>query len=156
MFGGRSAQGRERMRDQRFFANHMGGPLSLERHRSLIHWAVDCVKHGIEIANETEIDKRAFKALGIAEKWEKGNATVGEAREAAFAAHDAARECEDKIKQALMRACGHAVATAHMADHSLQARVYIFKALKLKNIEIEKEIEWQIQKADAIIKDLVE
>ncbi len=91
----------------------MGGPLSLEKHRLLIHWAVDCVKHGIEIANVKDIDKRALIALDIAGKWEKGNATVGEAREAAFAAHDAARECDDKIKQALMRACGHAVATAN-------------------------------------------
>ncbi len=143
------------MRDKRFIANHMGGPLSLERHRSLIHWAVDCVKHGIEIANEKDIDERALNALEIAEKWEKGNATVGEAREAAFAAHDAARECEDKIKQALMRACGHAVATAHMADHSLQARKYVLKAVKLTNREIAKEMEWQIQRADVNIKELL-
>jgi hypothetical protein len=134
----------------------MGGPLSLEKHRLLIYWAVDCVKHGIEIANEKSIDERALKALEIAEKWGKGNATVGEAREAAFAAHNAARECEDKIKQAIMRACGHAVATAHMADHSLKARIYILKALNIKKMEIEKEMKWQIQKADESIKELVE
>jgi len=144
------------MRDKRFAANHMGGPLNLERHKLLIHWAVDCVKHGIEIVNENAIDERASKALEIAKKWENGDATVGEARKAAFAAHDAARECEDKIKQALMRACGHAAATAHMADHSLQARIYILKALKIKEIEIAKEMEWQIQKADASIRELIE
>ncbi|OJF76735.1 MAG: hypothetical protein BKP49_05250 [Treponema sp. CETP13] len=44
----------------------MGGPLSLEKHRLLIHWAVNCVKHGIEIANVKDIDKRAFIALDIA------------------------------------------------------------------------------------------
>jgi len=128
----------------------------LEKHRLLIHWAVDCVKHGIEIANEIIADDRALKALEIAEKWEKGNATVGEAREAAFAAHEAARECEDKMKQALMRACGHAVATAHMADHSLQARIYVLKALKIKEVEIVKEMEWQIKNADKSIKELIE
>lgn len=67
------------MRDKRFVANHMGGPLSLEKHRLLINWAVNCVKHGIEIANEKPIDERALKALEIAEQWGKGNATVGEA-----------------------------------------------------------------------------
>lgn len=144
------------MRDKRFMANHMGGPLSLESHKALIHWAIDCVKHGIEIINEKKIDKRGLDALEVAKKWENGNAAVGEAREAAFAAHDAARECEDKIQQALMRACGHAVATAHMADHALQARIYVLKALKLKGVEIAKEMEWQIQRADVNIKELIE
>jgi len=107
------------------------------------------------IASERPIDERALKALDIAEKWENGNAAVGEAREAAFAAHDAARECEDKMKQALMRACGHVAATAHMADHSLKARIYVIKALKIMGLEIEKEKEWQIKMADEKIIELI-
>lgn len=46
------------MRDKRFVANHRGGPSSLEKHGLLIYWAVNCVKHGIEIAKEKPIDER--------------------------------------------------------------------------------------------------
>jgi hypothetical protein len=146
------------MRDNRFIAIHMGGQLSMERHKLLIQWAINCVEHGIEILKLKEIDERALKAIEIAKKWEKGNSTVGEARKAAFSAHDAARECVDKSKQAIIRACGHATATAHMADHSLQAIAYVLKGLKFSKteMEIEKEIDWQLNIADDQIKDLID
>ena len=143
------------MRDIRFIAEHRGGSLSKEKQRLLILWSVDCVRHGIQTLLETEIDDRALEALDIAVKWGEEKATVAEARNAAVKAHSAARDTTDKIKQAIYRACGHAVATAHMADHSLHARAYILKALQLKKIETEKEKKWQLDIADKKIQELV-
>lgn len=145
------------MRDKRFVANHVGGPLTIENHKLLMNWAIKCVEHAINTANMKAIDKRALNAIQIAKDWEKGAATVGEARNAAFSAHEAARENNDKISQAIIRACGHAVATAHMADHSIKTRAYILKGLKLfldKN-ELENEKKWQIENADDSIKELI-
>ena len=69
------------MRDSRFVAIHRGGPLSLERHRQLIHWAHDCARHVLPLFGE-EIDARLVEALNTASAWERGEASVGDARKA--------------------------------------------------------------------------
>lgn len=143
------------MRDKRFIAAHRGGPLTKENHRALILWAVDCVQHGIQTLKESEVDERALESLRIAVQWAQGNASVGDAREAAVNAHAAARSSTDKTQQAIYRACGHAVATAHMADHSLRARAYILKAIELKNLNTKDESEWQIEHAHENIRELM-
>ncbi len=146
------------MRDDRFKAIHRGGTLSMEKHRLLIRWAIACVERGIETLNPPGLDVRALKALETAKQWEKGNAAVGDARKAAFAAHDAARESGDASLRAVYRACGHAAATAHMADHALQAGSYVIKGLSatLSESELKRELDWQIGMADERIKYLIE
>jgi len=81
----------------------------------------------------------------------------GDARNAAFSAHNAARENPEQFNKAIIRACGHTAATAHMADHSLKARDYILKGLKdiLDNNDYEKEKIWQMENADSRIKKLI-
>ena len=54
------------MRDQRFVAVHRGGPLTLEHHRLLIHWAQKCVLHVLPLLEDT-VDKRLTFALEAAE-----------------------------------------------------------------------------------------
>ena len=145
------------MRDKRFIANHAGGLLTIENHKLLIIWAIKCVEHAIEIGFLKNIDQRALNAIQIAKEWEKGKVTVGDARNAAFSAHNAARENPEQFDKAIIRACGHTVATAHMADHSLKAKEYILKGLKYivdKN-DYEKEKIWQIENADSRIKELI-
>ena len=136
---------RGNMRDKRFIANHAGGPLTIENHRLLIIWAIKCFEHAIEISNLINIDQRALNAIQIAKEWEKGKATVGEARHTAFFAHDAARENSEQFNKAIIRACGHTVATAHMADHSLKAKEYILRGQKniLDKNDYEKEMIWR-------------
>ena len=153
----RTTTERGKMRDKRFIANHVGGLLTIENHKLLIVWAIKCVEHAIEISNLINIDQRALNAIQIAKEWEKGKATVGDARNAAFFAHDAARENPEQVNKAIIRACGHTVATAHMADHSLKARDYILKGLKniLDKNDYEKEKIWQIENANSRIKKLI-
>ena len=148
------------MRDKRFVAVHRGGPLDIERHRLLVLWAADCAEHVLPIYEVNyPSDKRPREAIAIARSWARGKVSVGTARSAAFEAHDAARASTNEAARAAARAAGHSVATAHMADHSLQASAFALAAIKLNSTDstnaVNIEREWQIEKAPAEIIDLI-
>jgi hypothetical protein len=118
-------------RDPRFVAVHRGGLLDLPQHRLLAIWASDCAEHVLSLFTATyPHDDRPRLAIEIARAWSRGQATVDEARAAAFAAHAAARAASDPAAREVARAAGHAVATAHMADHELGAAAYAIKAVR--------------------------
>lgn len=133
------------MRDARFIAEHRGGLLTPGEHCQLAQWAVSCVQHGIDILQLQDLDARIGNALNTAQAWINSEVSVGEARKAAVTAHAAARETEDVILKNLARAAGHAVATAHMADHAPGAAAYVLKACKVVggNGLVEQELVWQ-------------
>jgi len=131
------------MRDKRFVAVHRGGPLTKDDHHKLITWASECSVHVLSLVNGN-IDKRLVHALHVAKEWENENATVGEAMKASLGAHAVARESSNPITIAVARSVGQAVATAHMADHSLGAALYALKAVKFAGKSLEEEREWQI------------
>lgn len=142
------------MRDKRFIAEHRGGSLTKEQHRQLILWACKCVENVLPLFTTT-IDKQLTNAIKIAKEWTKNIASVGDARKASLDAIAVANELTDPIKIAVARAAGHAVATAHMADHSLRAAVYALKAVKLACKSIDKERKWQVKNLSSDIVDLV-
>jgi len=142
------------MRDRRFIAEHRGGPLKKEQHYQLITWACDCAGHVLPLFGE-EIDTRLSKALEAAEAWKHGNATVGEARKASLGAIAVANEVSNKTAIAVARAVGHAVATAHMADHSLGPAWYALKAVKNEGESTYAERKWQNNQLPPEIKELV-
>ncbi len=126
------------MRDRRFVAQHRGGPLSRERHHQLVQWACDCAEHILPLVGKS-IDARLTHALEVAKAWRVGKATVGDARSASLGAIAVARESTNETIAAVARAVGHAVATAHMADHSLGPAWYGLKAVKSVGGSIEEE-----------------
>ena len=130
------------MRDERFVAEHRGGPLSIERHRLLIAWACDCAGHVVRLLEGT-VDERLRAALDVAREWKKGNASVGDARAASMGAI------------AVARSVGHAVATAHMADHSLGAAWYALKAVNNAGGSTAAERKWQNARLPSGIRSLV-
>ena len=130
------------MRDKRFITEHRGGSLKKEQHRLLIKWACDCVGHVLPLFSE-KLDERLENAILIAKEWERGNATVGDAMKASVGAHSVARESSNPISIAVARAVGHAIATAHMADHSLRGPLYALKAVKHAGGSVDEEREWQ-------------
>ena len=142
------------MRDRRFVAEHRGGPLKKEQHYQLMKWACDCAEHVLPLFGE-EIDERLIHALNVGRAWAQGDASVGEARKASVAAHGVARESTNPVAIAVARAVGHAVATAHMADHSLGAAWYALKATKNACKSPDAERKWQNEKLPPEIKDLV-
>jgi hypothetical protein len=142
------------MRDKRFVAEHRGGPLKKEQHGQLIKWACDCAEHVLPLFGETP-DSRLVYALLVAGEWEKGNARVGDARKAAFGSIAVANESSDPVSIAVARAISHAVATAHMADHSLGGALYALKAVRIAGRSVEAERKWQKKQLPPEIMDLV-
>jgi hypothetical protein len=142
------------VRDKRFIAEHRGGPLRKEQHYQLIKWAYDCAEHVLFLFGEP-IDKRLKNALNAAKGWKQGNASVGDARKASLGAIAAANEIANKTAIAVARSVGHAVATAHMADHSLKAALYALKATKNAGRPIDEERKWQDERLPAEIREIV-
>ena len=72
-------------------------------------------------------------------KWRQGNASVDDARKASLGAIAVTNESSNPTTIAVARSVGHAVATAHMADHSLGAAWYALKAVKNSDKSIDAE-----------------
>jgi hypothetical protein len=149
-------------RDPRFVAIHRGGSLDEPNHRRLADWAADCAEHVLPMfAAGCPDDDRPARAVATARAWSRGEATVTDAREAAYAAHAAAREATDPVAREVARACGHAVATAHMADHELGAAFYAIRAVRLASPPSEaqaagqRECRWQRDRLPDDIRELV-
>lgn len=138
-----------------FIAEHRGGPLTKNNHRKLIKWARECAEHVLFLI-EKDIDKRLIYALDIAGKWENGNVPTGIAMKASLGAHAVARQVKDPVYKAIARSVGQAVATAHMADHSLGGAFYALKAIKLAKKNVKKERDWQTKKLDKLPPDIIE
>jgi hypothetical protein len=117
------------MRDRRFIAEHRGGLLKEEHHKQLIKWACKCSEHVLPLSCEA-VDERLINALLVAKEWAIGNSKAGDAMKASVNSHSVARESANPISIAVARSIGHAVATAHMADHSLEAAIYALKTVK--------------------------
>lgn len=142
------------MRDKRFVAVHRGGPLIKEEHYQLINWACECAENVLPLFGERS-DDRLINALFIARGWAEGKATVGEAMKASVAAHAVARESSNPTSIAVARSVGQAVATAHMADHSIEAAIYALKAVKNAGQSIDAERKWQNEQLPTEIMELV-
>ena len=142
------------MRDKRFVAEHRGGPLTRDQHKQLILWACKCVENVLPLISN-KVDERLTNAIQIAKEWTKDNTSVGDARNASIDAVRVANELTNPIEIAVARSVGHAVATAHMADHSLRAAEYALKAIKLAGISIDNERNLQNKLLSPAIIDLV-
>jgi hypothetical protein len=142
------------MRDKKFIAKHRGGPLKKEQHYQLIQWACDCSEHILYLFGEN-IDERLQNALIVTNEWKTGNASVGDARKASLSAIAVANESLDPTEIAVARSIGHAVATAHMADHSLSAAWYALKAVKRAGKSVDIERKWQEEQLQLEIKELI-
>ena len=142
------------MRDKRFIAEHRGGLLKKDHHRLFMRWACLCSEHVLPLFGET-LDERLINALLIGKEWAIGNTTVGDAMKASVSAHAVARGSTNTTSIAVARSIGQAVATAHMADHSLGAAVYALKAIKNAGKSIDTERKWQNEQLPSEIMEIV-
>jgi len=142
------------MRDRRFVAEHRGGPLKMEQHRKLMLWSIACVNRVLELYG-LKPEERILRALRVGSAWVDGSASVGDARMVSVEMLALARELTDPVQVALVRATGHAVATAHMADHSMGAALYALKAVNCAGKSIEEERDWQEDQLPLEVKDFV-
>ncbi len=142
------------MRDQQFVAVHRGGLLNKEHHRQLMIWAADCAENVLPLFGE-QPDDCLLEALKTARAWAKGEIPVGQAQKASVQCHAVARESINPAAIFVARAVGQAVATAHMADHSLGADLYALKAVRAADQSVDAEKTWQNDQLPLEIKELV-
>jgi len=142
------------MRDRRFVAVHRGGSLKIEQHRQLMLWSCNCVEHVLSLFGPTP-DEQILQALSVGRAWVEGKATVGDARTAAVDLLALASALTDPVQIALVRAAGHAVATAHMADHSMGGALYAIKAVNCAGKSMEEERSWQVEQLPLEVRDFV-
>ncbi|MDO8731175.1 MAG: hypothetical protein Q7L55_01150 [Actinomycetota bacterium] len=145
-------------RDPRLVAVHRGGSLAEANHRLLAAWAADCAERVLplfEVASSG--DTRPADALSTARAWAAGQRSMSQARAAAVAAHAAARATIGPASLAA-RACGHAAATAHMADHDLGAAYYALLAIEAdgaSSAQMDAERRWQLDVLPEPVAELV-
>jgi hypothetical protein len=142
------------MRDKIFIAEHRGGTLKKEQQKQLMIWACSCVENVLPLIGE-HAAQQLKNVLQVCKDWVEDKATVGEARKASLKAITVANESSNLIVIAVARAAGHAVATAHMADHALGAALYALKAVKMAGRSVDAERKWQNEQLPSEIKDLV-
>lgn len=146
-------------RDPRLVRIQRGGTLDDKTHQSLALWAAKCAERVLPLFEEQRPDDpRPAEAIEAARTWARGDITMMQAGEFAYAAHAAAREADGAAREAA-RAAGHAVATAHMADHELGGAFYALRAIKAAHPDnpekMTEEHEWQREALTPDIRELV-
>jgi hypothetical protein len=122
----------------------------------LAAWAADCAQHVLPLFAAHSNDNRPRDAIATARTWAKGKIRVGVAQRASVASHAAAHDASDPAAVAVARAAGHAVATAHFAEHSLGAAIYALKAIAVVGGDVAQEREWQIEQLPPEVRELIE
>ena len=143
------------MRDKRFVAVHCGGQLTKDNQKKLIGWAISCSEHVLPLFEGT-IDMQLNHAIAVAKEWGKGKCSTGEAIKSSREVHALARNLTNPVSMAIARSIGHAVATAHMADHSLGGALYALKAVKLMGTSLDAEREWQLNELKTLPPEIVD
>ena len=126
-------------------------------HKALTLWAADFAESVlVNFEKELPEDDRPRKAIEAARSWVRGELAMTKCREAAFAAHAAARETNCPSATFAARAAGHAAAAAHVADHARHAAAYAIKSVSANEIPgaatnaAANETQWQQQRAPSL------
>ena len=148
-------------RDPRFVTIQRGGTLDDAHHQKLAAWAADCAGHVLGyFTTQHPGDDRPRQAIDLARLWSRNQISMTQARQAAYAAHQAAKMASGAGREAA-RAAGHAAATAHMADHELGAAAYAIRAARAaappdgRDQAGRMECRWQRVHLPESIRDLV-
>jgi hypothetical protein len=123
-------------------------------HRVLAVWAADCAERVLPyFESRFPEDARPRKAIEAGREWARtGIFRMADVRGASLAAHVAAREADDdSAPRFAARAAGQAVATAHVATHSLGAAWYAVKAVRAADpqdaeVNVAKELDWECRR----------
>jgi hypothetical protein len=142
------------MRDKKWVLEYRGGSLKIEQQKQLMKWAIDCVNHLLPLLNNN-INEKIINALNTGNNWIIGKAKTGDAINVSREIIKYVKTLNNELEIAITRAAGHAVATAHMADHSMGSVYYGLKAIKIHGGSRDSELNWQIEQIPGEIKELV-
>jgi hypothetical protein len=150
-----------KVRDPRLITIRRGGTLTDAHHRLLALWAAACAAHVLHHFEKVRPDDgRPRAAIDAAHAWTRGEMTMMQARQIAFAANAAAREAPDPAKFAALSA-GQAAAVGHVAAHDLGAAAYAIRAAQAAAADAERdqaghrECAWQRQQLPDEVRALV-
>jgi hypothetical protein len=153
-----------KIRDKRFITIRRGGTLTDEDHRLLALWAADCAERVLYFFEAIRPhDNRPRTAIEAVCAWASGKIKMTQAKEAAGASQDAAREIKDLSEAARLAAlsAGQAAVVAHVAAHELGAAAYAIRAVMENAPKQERETvrnmecEWQRSRLPDKIRELV-
>ncbi len=146
------------MKKSKFSIAHKDEPMeALARetdHKTLAVWAIDCAERVLPYFEEKyPEDHRPRQALETLRTWiNTGVFKMAVIRKASLDSHAAAREVgEDNAARSAARACGQAVATAHVSTHAIGAPIYAQQAIHRAtsaadaDAAVAKERDWQYQ-----------
>ena len=142
------------MRDKKWVLEHRGGLLEIDQQKQLMKWSIECVNHLLPLLNNN-INEKIINAITIGNNWIIGKANTGDAIKMSREIIKYVRTLNNELEILITRAAGHAVATAHMADHSMGSVYYGLKAIKINGGSIDSELNWQIEQIPSEIKELV-
>ena len=142
------------MRDKKWVLEYRGGLLKIEQQKQLMKWTIESVNNLLQLLNGN-VNEKIINAINTGNNWIIGKAKTGDAIKSAREILKYVRTIDNELEIAITRAAGHAVATAHMADHSMGAVKYGLDAIKIIGVSIEKEVEWQIKNIPNELKGLV-
>jgi hypothetical protein len=122
--------------------------------KTLAIWAIDCAKRVLPyFVQKYPKDQPPQQALKTLKTWLKtGVFKMAVIRKASLDSHAAAREVgEDGSARSIARACGQAVASAHVPRHAYGSAIYaqqaVFRAANPSEADsiVAKERDWQYQ-----------
>lgn len=123
-------------------------------HKTLAVWAIDCAERVLPFFEEKyPKDRRPRQAIETLQAWiNTGVFKMAVIRKASLDSHAAARKTgEDDPARSAARACGQAVAAAHVPRHAYGPAIYAQQAVHraadplAANTAAAKERDWQFQ-----------
>lgn len=153
-----------KLRDKRLITVRRGGTLSEADHHLLAVWAAHCAQHVLHHFEQARPgDDRPHRAIAAAHAWANGQCTMMQARAAAGASQDAAREVKAVSESARLAAlaAGQAAVVSHVAAHELGAAAYAIRAAMAVAPAVEREAarqrewQWQRNQLPDCVRDLV-
>ena len=123
--------------------------------RDLATWAMRCVRHILPLLSDTTTTAAIQDAFVLLEGWQKGQVDVATLRRAGFALHRLAKEQQNSVATAVLRAAGQAVGVGHMREHAPVCGDYAIKAVGLANAQnphaVSRERQWQLEQWQQIV-----
>jgi hypothetical protein len=123
--------------------------------QSAAFWATACAEHVLYLFEEEHPeDVRPRVALEAVKAWMRNKISVGEARRAAFAAHEAAKKAYSPGAVYAAHACGHAAASVYIKTNAPHAANYAIRAVCAAGADLNEEKLWQYEKLLEITGDI--
>lgn len=127
--------------------------------REMMKWALRNVREVLDVLNINVTNDEQYRLMVIeTNRFLTGFHKVPHMRNQALKMHELARHENDPVRDNLLRAYGHIIATAHVKEHALHATEYANKALRAANKseeDIEKIVDAQNNALESLARFIV-